>query len=116
MAGMSNMHGTTWAYGQPFPFLDFYDSGGWSLWPRVWKFRVAVDIVFWSVLLEGLALTCSWLHERFGERFSTRQAFFGFVFTLATGFQWGYDSLLLGVTAVVFAVTLWQFQRRDIGV
>lgn len=80
MAGFSNMHGTTWVYGQPFPFLDFYDSGGWSLWPRVWKFRVAVDIVFWSVLLEGLALTCSWLHERYGERFSTRQAFFGFVF------------------------------------
>jgi hypothetical protein len=77
MAGMSNMHGTTWAYGQPLPFLDFYDSGGWSL---VSKFRVGMDIFFWSVLLGGLALTCSWLHERFGERFSSRQAFFGFVF------------------------------------
>lgn len=80
MAGLSNMHGTTWAYGQPFPFLDFYDSGGWSLWFRVWQLRVATDIIFWSVLLVGVALTCSWLHERSGEQLSSRRAFFGFVF------------------------------------
>jgi len=56
MTGLSNMHGTTWSYGQPLPFLDFYDSGGWALWFRVWRFRIAMDIVFWCALLGGPAL------------------------------------------------------------
>ncbi len=43
-------------------------------------------------------------------------AYYRSLTTLATGFQWGHDSVLLGVTAIVFALTLWQFQRRDIGV
>jgi hypothetical protein len=80
MAGLSNMHSTTWSYGQPLPFLDFYDSGGWGLWTQVWRIRLAVDMMFWFVLFGCLALACAWLHERSGELFSTRRAFFGFVF------------------------------------
>jgi hypothetical protein len=80
MVGLSNMQGTTWVYGQPFPFLSFYDSGGWSLWPQAWFFRIVMNFVFWSVLLGTLALVCSRLHARFGEEFSSHRAFFGFLF------------------------------------
>ena len=43
-------------------------------------------------------------------------AYYRSLTTLANGFQWGYDSVLLSVAAVLFLVALWQFRRRDIGV
>lgn len=43
-------------------------------------------------------------------------AYYRSLTTLANGFQWGYDSVLLGVAVILFAVALWQFNHRDIGV
>jgi hypothetical protein len=80
MAGLSGVSATTWAYGQPLPFLDFYSSGGWSLWFQVWRIRLATDVIFWCVALGILALACIRLHKRFGEQFSVNRAFFGFIF------------------------------------
>ncbi len=36
--------------------------------------------------------------------------------TLSEGFQPSYDGVLFAVAAVLFALSLWQFQRRDVGV
>lgn len=80
ICGLSNMHGTTWDYGQPLPFLTFYGNDGWELYFREWRFRVAVDIVFWFLAFAGGALACAACQQRFGEQFSARKAFFGFVF------------------------------------
>jgi ABC-2 type transport system permease protein len=43
-------------------------------------------------------------------------AYYRSLTTLANGFQWGYDSVLLSAAFILFAVALWQFQKRDIGV
>ena len=38
------------------------------------------------------------------------------VAALSEGFQWGFDLLLLAVAAVLFALSVVAFQRRDLGV
>ncbi len=43
-------------------------------------------------------------------------AYYRSLTALSTGFQWSNDTLLLTVAVVLFALSLWQFQRRDIGV
>jgi len=43
-------------------------------------------------------------------------AYYRSLTTLANGFQWGHDSVLLSVAVILFLVALWQFRRRDIGV
>lgn len=43
-------------------------------------------------------------------------AYYRSIAALSTGFQWPYDAAMLALAGVFFALALWQFQHRDVGV